>query len=90
MVGLVAGRVGDAAFVQHMGDVLFAMTLQGPMEYLADYLSGFGIDDDTVFICRVLFVAVDGKSADVLPLPALQVEDHADVFRKVLQIPLVD
>lgn len=42
------------------------------------------------FIVRVLPVAVDGKAANVLPLPPLHVKDHADVFRQVLQVPLVD
>lgn len=39
---------------------------------------------------RVLPVAVDRKSADVLPLLPLHVKDHTDVFRQVLQIPLID
>ena len=42
-----------------------------------------------VVILRVFLIAVDGKSADVPPLPPLHVKDHADVFRQVLQIPLV-
>ena len=90
VVGFVAGRTGNTAFIQHMGDVLFAVALQGPLEDLADHLGSFGINDDAVFVGGVLFVAVDGESADVLTLPALQVEDHADVLGKVLQVPLVD
>jgi len=35
-------------------------------------------------------IAVDGKSADVPPLPPLHVKNHADIFGQVLQIPLVD
>ena len=50
---------------------LFAMAFQGPLEDLVDYLGGFGVDDDGVFIGGVLLVAVDGKSADILALPAL-------------------
>ena len=42
-----------------------------------------------VFVRRVFLVAVDGETADVLALPPLQVEHHADVFGQVLQIPLV-
>ena len=41
-------------------------------------------------VVRVLSVAVDGKTADVLPLPPLHVKDHADVLRQILQIPFVD
>lgn len=90
MVGFVAGRAGDAAFVEHMSDALFAVALQRPLENLADHLGGFRVDDDVIFVGGVLFVTVDGKASDVLTLPALQVEDHADIFRKVLQVPLVD
>ena len=60
------------------------------MENLADYLSGLGVYDDVVSVGWVLLVAVDGKSANVLTLPALQVEDHSDVFGEVLQVPLID
>ena len=42
------------------------------------------------FFIRVLPVAVDGKSANVLSLLPLHVKDHTDVFRQVLQIPLVN
>lgn len=89
MVGLVAGRAGDAAFVEHVGDVLLAVALQGPLEDLADHLGSFGVNDDAVFVGGVLFVAIDGESADVLALSAFQVEDHTDVLGKVLQVPLV-
>ena len=41
-------------------------------------------------VVRVLSVAVDGKTADVLPLPPLHVKDHADVLGQILQIPLID
>lgn len=60
------------------------------MENLADYLCGLGVNDDVIFIGRVLLIAVDGKATDVLALPALQVKDHADVLGEVLQIPFVD
>ena len=90
MVGLVAGRAWDAAFVEHVGDVLSAMALQGPLKDLTDYLSSFGVDDDMIFVGRVLFVTVDGKPANILSFPALQVEDHADLFGEVLQVPFVD
>ena len=43
-----------------------------------------------VVILRVFLIAVDGKSADVPPLPPLHVKNHADIFGQVLQIPLVD
>ena len=90
MVSLVAGWAGNAAFVEHVSNVLFAMAFQRPLENLADYLCGFGVDDDMIFVGGVLFVPVDGKPANILALPALQVEDHADVFGEVLQVPFVD
>ena len=80
MVGFVAGWAGDTAFVEHVGDVLFSVALQGPLEDLANYFGGFRVNDDVVFVGGVLFVAVDRESADVLTLPAFQVKDHADVF----------
>lgn len=89
MVGLVAGGAWDAALIEYVGDVLFTVAFQGPLEDFADYLGGFGINDDVVFVGWILFVAIDGKSANVLTLPALQVEDHADVFGEVFQVPFV-
>ena len=43
-----------------------------------------------VVILRVLLIAVDGESPDVLSLPPLHVKDQADIFGQVLQVPLVD
>lgn len=56
---------------------------------MANNLRRLGVGDDVVFIRRIFAVAVDGKTADVLALPPLQVEHHADVLGQVLQIPLV-
>ena len=42
-----------------------------------------------IFIYWVFLVAIDREATDVLALPPLQVEHHADVFGQVLQIPLV-
>ena len=86
---LVAGGVGDAPLVQQMGDVLPPVALQGPLIDLPHHLRRLRVGDDVVFVRRVLPVAVDGEAADVLALPPFQVEHHADVFRQVLQIPLV-
>ena len=87
---LVAGRVCNAAFVEHICDVLLPVALQGPLINLPDDSGGFRINDDFIFIRGVLLVTIEGKTADVLPLPALQVKDHADVLRQVLQVPFVD
>lgn len=86
---LVAGGVGDTPLVQQIGDVLTAVALQGPLIDLPHHLRRLRVGDDVVFVRRVLPVAVDGKAADVFALPPFQVKDHADVFRQVLQIPLV-
>lgn len=43
-----------------------------------------------IFVRRVFAVAVYGETADVLALPPLQVEHHADVLGQILQVPLVD
>ena len=82
-------RWWDAPLVQQIGDVLPPMALQRPLVDLPHHLRRLGVGDDVVFIRWVLPVAVDGKAADVLALPPLQVKHHADVFRQVLQIPLV-
>lgn len=87
--GLVAGGVGDALLVEQIGDVLAAVSFHRPSVNLPHHLGGLGIGDDVVFVRRVLPVAVDGEAADVLALPSLQVEHHADVFRQILQVPLV-
>ena len=86
---LVAGGVGDAPLVQQVGDVLPPVALQRPLVDLPDHLRRFGVGDDVIFVRWVLAVAVDGETADVLALPPFQVKHHADVFRQVLQIPLV-
>ena len=86
---LVAGGIWDAPLVQQIGDVLPAVALQRPLVDLPHHLRRLGVGDDVVFIRWVLPVAVDGKAVDVLALPPLQVKHHADVFRQVLQIPLV-
>ena len=86
---LVAGGVGNTSLVQQMGDVLPPVALQRPLVDLPHHLRCLWVGDDVVFVRRVLAVAVDGKAADVLSLPPFQVEHHADVFRQVLQIPLV-
>lgn len=86
---LVAGGVGNAPLVQQIGDVLPPVTLQRPLVDLPHHLRRLRIWNDVVLVRRVLSVAVDGKAADVLALPPLQVEHHADVFGQVLQIPLV-
>lgn len=60
------------------------------MKNLADYLGSLWVNDDVIFVSGVLLVAIDGEAADVLSFPAFQVKDHADVFGKVFQVPLVD
>ena len=89
LLRLVAGRVGDSLLVQKIGDVLPPVPLQGPLVDLPHHLRRLRIWNDVVLVRRVLSVAVDGKAADVFALFPLQVEHHADVFRQVLQIPLV-
>ena len=86
---LIPGRVRDAPVVEHPGDLLFPAALQGPLEYLTHHLSGLRFHNQMIVVFRVLLIAVDGERSDILPLPPLQVKDHADVFRQVLQIPLV-
>ena len=66
------------------------MALQRPLKDLPHHLRRFGLNNEMVLVFRVLLIAVDGKSADVLPLPPLHVKDHADVLRQILQIPFVD
>ena len=87
---LVSGGIDHPQIVEHVGDTLLAVTLQGPTEDLPHYLRRLRVHQEMALIVRVLPVAVDGKAADVLPLPPLHVEDHADVLRQILQIPLVD
>lgn len=86
---LVAGGVRYPLLVEQIGDVLPPMALQRPLENLANHLGGLRVGYDVVFVCRVFLVAVDGETADILALPPLQVEHHADVFGQVLQVPLV-
>ena len=86
---LVAGGVRDAPLVQHVGDVLPPVALQRPLVDLPHHLRRLRVGDDVIFVRRVLAVAIYGKAADVLALLPLQIEHHADIFRQVLQIPLV-
>ena len=66
------------------------MALHRPPKDLPHYLRRFRLNNEVIFVLRVLLIAVNGKSADVLPLPPFHVENHADVFGQVLQIPLID
>ena len=81
---LVPGGVDNSPAVEHKCDVLLAMALQRPLKDLPHHLRRFGLNNEMVLVFRVLLIAVDGKSADVLPLPPLHIEDHADIFGKVL------
>ena len=67
-----------------VGDTLLAVALQGPAEDLPHHLRRLRVHQEMALVVRVLPVAVDGKAADVLPLPPLHVKDHADVLRQVL------
>ena len=87
---LVPGGIDHPQIVEHVGDTLLAVALQGPAEDLPHHLRRLRVHQEMTLVVRVLPVAVDGKAADVLPLPPLHVKDHADVLRQVLQIPLVD
>lgn len=80
----VSGGIDDPPAVEHKCDVLLAVALQRPLKDLPHHLRRFRLDNEMVFIFRVLLIAVDGKSADVLTLPPLHIEDHADVLGKVL------
>lgn len=90
MLRLVPGRIDDSPAVEHKCDVLLAVAIQCPLKDLPHYLRRFRLDNEVIFVLRVLLIAVDGKSADVLPLPPLHVKDHAYVLGKVLKVPLVD
>ena len=87
---LILGGINHPQIVEHVGDTLLAVALQGPAEDLPHYLCRLRVHQEMALVVRVLSVAIDGKAADVLPLPPLHVKDHADVLRQVLQIPLVD
>ena len=87
---LVPGRVDDTPAVEHKGDALLAVAFQCPLKNLPYHLCRFRLHNEVVFIFGIFLVSVDGKSTDVLPLPPLHIKDHADVFRQILQIPLVD
>ena len=87
---LVPGGIDHPQIVEHVGDALLAVAFQGPTEDLPHHLRRLRVHQEMALVVRVLPVAVDGKSANVLPLPPLHVKDHADVLRQVLQIPLVD
>ena len=90
MFRLVAGGIWDALVIEQFGDLLLAVALQGPSEDLPNHLGSLRLNNEMVVILRVFLIAVDGKSADVPPLPPLHVKNHADIFGQVLQIPLVD
>ena len=60
------------------------MALHRPPKDLPHYLRRFRLNNEVIFVLRVLLIAVNGKSADVLPLPPFHVENHADVLGKVL------
>ena len=87
---LVPGRIDHPQIVEHVGDTLLAVALQGPAEDLPHHLRRLRVHQEMALVVRVLSVAVDGKTADVLPLPPLHVKDHADVLGQVLQIPFID
>ena len=87
---LVPGWIDHPQIVEHVGDALLTVALQGPTEDLPHHLRRLRVHQEMALVVRILPVAVYGKSANVLPLPPLHVKDHADVFRQVLQIPLVD
>lgn len=87
---LVTGGVDDSPTVQHKGNALLSVPLQRPLKNLPYHLRRLRFDNEVVFIFRVLLIAVDGKPADVLPLPPFHVKDHADVLGQVLQIPFID
>jgi len=86
----VTGRARHTLIIEHIGDILLTVALQRPLKNLPDYFGGLWIDDDVVLVDWVLLVAVNGETTDVLALSALQIEDHADVLGKVLQVPLID
>lgn len=81
---LVPGGIDDSPAVEHKCDVLLAVALQRPLKDLPHHFRRFRLDNKMVFVLRVLLIAVNGKSADVLPLPPLHVENHAYVLGKVL------
>lgn len=87
---LVPGGIDHPQVVEHVGDALLAVALQGPAEDLPHHLRRLRVHQEMALVVRVLPVAVDGKAADVLPLPPLHVKDHADVLGQVLQIPFID
>lgn len=87
---LIPGRAWNPLLIEHIGDVLLAVTFQGPLKNLADYLSSLWVNDDVIFVSGVLLVSIDGEAADVLSFSTFQVKNHADVFGEVLQVPLID
>lgn len=87
---LVSCGIDHPKVIEHMGNILLSVALKRPLKDLPHHLCRFRVHQEMALFVRVLPVAVDRKSANVLPLLSLHVKDHTDVFRQVLQIPLVN
>ncbi len=88
-LSLYRAGFGMTPVVEHPGDPPVSRSPPGTTGISTHHLSGLRFPQSDDCGLSVLLIAVDGERSDILPLPPLQVKDHADVFRQVLQIPLV-
>ena len=86
----VAGRAGDAFFVQRFGDPRCAVPGQHHAEDTPYHGGGHRVNDQMVVVGGVFGVAVGGEGADVLAGLAFVGQHRADVDGKIFEIPLVD
>ena len=90
MQSLILCRIRNAAVVEHPGDSRFAVALGKERKYLPYHSCGLLINDEMALLVGILLVSVQGKCPDMKPVFPPVGQDAADVFRHVLQIPLID
>ena len=87
---LVFGGVGDAPVVQHSGNGRLTIALGEEDKHLPYNGGSLLVHDKMAFLLGVLLIAIEGKGADVKAVFPSIGENAADVFRHILQVPLVD
>lgn len=89
MQSLVLGGVWNTPVIEHPGNRRFTVALGEQGKYLPDN-GGFLVNDEMALPVGVLLVAIEGKGPDMKPVFPPVGQDAADIFRHVLQIPLID
>ena len=87
--GLIGRGVGDVGFVELLGDAPLPQPLGVPLKHLPHDLRRRRVRHQSMFVLRVLGVAIRGKGPDELPPPPLHVQRAAHVGGGLGGIPIV-